>query len=294
MTADPRNLIDRRLIRRIHRVTGLVFLAAILFAIFFQVNKGGPFRAINPFGVDPYDAVGSFAFQGALFVGLLTYARALRLCNDPAQVAKVRLVLRGNLLVLVFIWATLLADAIAEVFSPIPLTDWGNVLLVELGCMFLLALACSIALGVVYGNTPALASPRDLTPADGIDDLWVLVQAPVIRFKAFLPTRLVDWVAGFKSDQLFARIRWINPRLHPWRFALALGLFAGVFLLLAQFQEGLPPSLLIGLLVMGIFLSAELSAALLGFAILGGYLGLRPPIKPGVSGQKMKKYPAKR
>ena len=42
-------------------------------------------------------------------------------------------------------------------------------------------------------------------------------------------------------------------------------------------QEGLPPSLKAGLLVAGIFISAELGATLLGFALFGGYLGLRPP-----------------
>jgi hypothetical protein len=47
-------------------------------------------------------------------------------------------------------------------------------------------------------------------------------------------------------------------------------------LTLAQLQEGLPPSLKIGLLVAGIFISAEFVATLVGFAILGGYLGLRP------------------
>jgi hypothetical protein len=58
MTADLHNLIDRHTIQRIHRVTAWIFTAAILFALFFQVNKGGPFREVNPFGVDPYDAVG--------------------------------------------------------------------------------------------------------------------------------------------------------------------------------------------------------------------------------------------
>jgi hypothetical protein len=79
---------------------------------------------------------------------------------------------------------------------------------------------------------------------------------------------------GFNSDRLFARLPWVNPRPHPWRFAWALGLVVGAGLVLAQLQEGLPPSLRTGLIVMGIFISAELVATLLGFAIFGGYLGL--------------------
>jgi hypothetical protein len=41
-------------------------------------------------------------------------------------------------------------------------------------------------------------------------------------------------------------------------------------------REGLPPNPVIGLLVTGIFVGAELIGTILGFAILGGYLGLRP------------------
>jgi hypothetical protein len=48
-------------IQRIHRVTALIAFAAVVFYLFFQINKGGPFRDVNPFGQDPYDAVGSFA-----------------------------------------------------------------------------------------------------------------------------------------------------------------------------------------------------------------------------------------
>jgi hypothetical protein len=246
--------MNRKTIRRVHRVTALITLAAIVFYLFFQVNKGGPFRDINPFGEDPYDAVGSFAIQGALLVGILTYARALRLRDAPSQATKTRLILRGNLLVLSAILVTLSADAIAEVVRPIPPSYWGNVLLVELALMFLLALICALALTV------------------GVS---------VMKGGAFLPQACVEWVKRFNSDWLFARVPWLNPRTHPWRFAGGLGLLVGMGLALAHLQEGLPPSLKIGLLAAGIFISAELAATLLGFAILGGYLGLRSSFKRG-------------
>jgi len=56
----------------------------------------------------------------------------------------------------------------------------------------------------------------------------------------------------------------------------ALGLVLGFLLVLAQLQEGPPPSLAAVLLIMVILISVELAATLLGFALLGGYLGLRP------------------
>jgi hypothetical protein len=268
--------VNKNTIGRVQRVTALITFAAIVFCLFFQLSKGGPFRDINPFGVDPYDAVGSFAVQGALLVGVLTYARVLRLRDAPAEATKARLILRGNVLVLLAILVTLIADAIAEVVHQLPASYWGNVLLLELGLMFMLSLICAVALAVVFRRIQTPAPPRDLTPADGIDDLWGLLCVPVTRISAVLPRAFVEWVERFHSDWLFVRLQRLNPRTHPWRFACALGLLVGVGLALAQLQEGFPPSLKIGLLVGGIFVSAELGATLLGFAVFGGYLGLRP------------------
>ncbi len=152
-----------------HGFTGLITFAAIVFWIFFQINKGGPFPEINPFGVDPYDAVGSFD--------------------------------------------------------------------------------------------------------------WTLVRVPAQKVGNLLPRRFVDWADRFRIDMLFTRVRWVHPRFHPWRFAAALGLLAGIALIIPQLQEGLPPSLATGLLATGIFISAEFSATLVGFAVFGGFLGLQPPLK---------------
>jgi hypothetical protein len=269
-------MMDRKPVLRAHHATALVAFAAVVFYLFFQINKNGPFRELNPFGVDPYDAVGSFAIQVALLVGLLTYARALRILADPAQAAKMRLVLRGNLLVLFAILVTLLADGIAVILHPLPPTYWGRVSLIELGLMLLLAVVCAFALAAAFWRLRTEKPPRNLTPADAIDDLWTLLRLPLTRSSAVLPHRMVGWVESMNSDRFFRRLPWLNPRLHPWRFAFFLGVLVGAGLVIAGLQEGLPPSLQIGLLVMGIFISAELAATLIGFALLGGYLGLRP------------------
>jgi hypothetical protein len=268
--------MSQRTTQRIHHVTAFISCAAIGLALFFQISKGGPFGDINPFGVDPYDAIGSFAFQGALLIGILTYARALRYQDDPAQSTKLRLILRGNILVLLAILITLIADAIAVILQPLPPSYWGTILLIALALMFILTLTGVVALIVVFKPIQTGAPPHDLTLADGMDDLWTLVRVPVTKASAALPRRFVEWVTRFRCDWLFMRLPWLNPRLHPWRFASILGLLVGVGLVLAQLQEGPPPSLAIGLLLAGIYIVGELSATLLGFAILGGYLGLRP------------------
>jgi hypothetical protein len=266
--------------QRLHDLTGLITFAALVFWIFFQINKGGPFREINPFGVDPYDAVGSFAFQGAFLVGILTYARVLRSLGDLSQQAsKGRLILRGNGFVLAAIGITLAADAIAVILHPVQTSGWGGVLLAELMAMILLAVICALQLIIFLRRKKTAPPPGNLTPADAIDDLWTLVRVPVQKAGNLMPRRFVDWVDRFQIDMLFARVHWVHPRLHPWRFAAALGLLVGIALVIAQFQEGLPPSLAIGLLVTGIFISGEFLGTLVGFAVFGGFLGLRPPLK---------------
>jgi hypothetical protein len=58
-----------------------------------------------------------------------------------------------------------------------------------------------------------------------------------------------------------------------------VGFLVEVLPVLTQLQEGLPPSLGNGLLVMGIFIGVEFVATLVVFAVFGGYLGLRPALK---------------
>ena len=145
--------------------------------------------------------------------------------------------------------------------------------------MFILTFTCGLALWVIFRGLQTDPPQSNLTPADAIDDLWSLVRIPVVKGEAIFSPVMVDWVKCMNSDRLFARLQWLDPREHPWRFTGAVGLLVGVVLVLAQLQEGLPPSLAIGLLVAGIFISVEFTATLLGFAIFGGYLGLRPAFK---------------
>lgn len=265
--------------RRFHRVTALVLCLAIVFAFFFQLSKGVPFREVSPFLEDPYDAVGSFAVQAALLVGLLTYARALRLRADPAQSPKARVIVRGNVLVLSAVAMTLASDCVAEILSRGPRSIWGNVLLTELVFMILLTIACGLAVASTVAGVRLEPVPHNLTPADGIDDLWSLVRVPVVWAGRRRLRRLQAWVESWDSDRLFAGLPWLNPRMHAWRFAVAVGLLAGIGLAASQLREGLPPSLKIGLLATSIFVVGELAGTLLGFAILGGYLGLRPGLR---------------
>ena len=142
--------------------------------------------------------------------------------------------------------------------------------------MYGLAGISILALVVVSWQVPTLPPPDTLTLADAIDDIWFLVNIPVIFSGQVLPCRLVEWVKEFTSDRFFAHLPWINPRTHPWRFAGMLGGLVGIGLALTQLLEGLPSSLKIGFLVAGIYIVVELSATLVGLAVFGRYLGLMP------------------
>lgn len=261
-------------VRRIHRATALVTFTAAVFCLFFEAAKGAPFRAINPFGDDPYDAVGSIAIQIAFVCSALTYARALRLRDDPSRTGLARFILRGNILVLCSVFATVAADAAALFLHPVPASYYGRVLEAGLALVFALAALSAIALRAVFPRVDA-AAPSGFGLADGIDDLLTLVRVPLKMARGIAPRPWVERLEIFDSENLFARLPWLSPGVHPWRFVCALGTLVGFGLILAEAREGPPPDVATGLLVAAIFVSVELTATVLGFALLGRYLGLR-------------------
>lgn len=255
----------------IYRVTLLVTFTAIAFYLFFATSQylGGA----NSF---PDRYAGWFGFQVALLTALLTYARALRLRESPAQAHKARLILRGNIVVVAAILISLVADAAAECLNPVTPCDWGVILNWAVLLLWALVFACIVVLITAFRRIRTPHPPLDLTPADGLDDLWTLARIGAMKARVILPARFVGWVQNFTSDQFFFRLPSTSPRSHPWRFACALGVLAGLGLSVAHLQEGLPPSLATGLLVASIFVGVEFAGTVIGFALLGGYLGLRP------------------
>ncbi len=98
----------------------LTFVLAVVFYLFWQVCKQQPALAqVATFTEDPYDAVGSFATQFALFTGLLTMVRAFR-PYDSAVVGDGQRVLfaRGAYFTCLAIAVTLGADVVAMLRYP--------------------------------------------------------------------------------------------------------------------------------------------------------------------------------
>jgi hypothetical protein len=94
-----------------------VFLLAILFFIFFDRSKHIPLLAVvNPYAVDPYDAVGSFGIQLALFTALLSLVRVFRpYTGDETIASQELLVLRGEIMTILSIAVTIGADIVSMI-----------------------------------------------------------------------------------------------------------------------------------------------------------------------------------
>jgi hypothetical protein len=236
--------------RRVHAVSAAIAVSGAACSIFQVV---APFRGLYQF----------LTVQVLFVAAALTYARALRWRFDPARSIKARLILRGNILALASIAATLILDIIATVqrhYEPYRSHAREPLIVAAIVMLFASTAGCSVALARAFRNTALPLPPSNLTVADGLEDLWTLMRIP----------------ATWNLEQILEVLSWVHPRRQPWRFAAALGAAAGLALFLAHLQEGAPPTLRIGLLIAGILIGVEFVGTLLGFALFGRLLGLRP------------------
>jgi hypothetical protein len=82
--------------------------------LFFNLSKHNPFLSpANVFNEDPYDAVGSFGIQLASLAVLLSFIRILRPGPSGSAPGNLGLILRGDLVAVLAMIVTLLADGVA-------------------------------------------------------------------------------------------------------------------------------------------------------------------------------------
>lgn len=152
---------------------------AVLFYAFFQISKHNAALAqVNPFAEDPYDAVGSFGVQFALFAGLLSLVRAFR----PYQSSDVLknqelLLLRGEYLLCLSVMITLAADIVALIRHPsVWLSSPAGYLLAALtGGLALLAALVIRLIHYSMQNTSAVSSRNAWTRAISITIVSILI-----------------------------------------------------------------------------------------------------------------------
>src|SRR5579884_3555186 len=100
--------------------TCLTIVLAVLFYLFFQVSKHQPaLSQVNAFADDPYDAIGSFAVQFALFTALLSLLRAFRpYQSQQALDSQELLLVRGAIFSCLSVMITLIGDVVAMARHP--------------------------------------------------------------------------------------------------------------------------------------------------------------------------------
>src|SRR5882757_7375205 len=100
--------------RALQRDALRMLATALVFCFFFQATKHlSAWARVNPFAEDPYDAIGSFAVQFAVFVALLSIIRVVRVGSFPLNARAQRLIARGDLLCVAAVTLTLLGDCVA-------------------------------------------------------------------------------------------------------------------------------------------------------------------------------------
>jgi hypothetical protein len=278
--------------RHLMLAIGAIVLAAAFFVVFEAAKQVSAIAVVNPAANDPYDAVGSFAVQGALVLGALGTWRALRagrrgvFDGDVAPVAA-----SVALLVLV----TLVSDSVALaryahtwIGTPAGTVHAAALCGLGIGAAALLWAArraaqssravparhvvTRAAVGVV-ASTLVLA----LYPQGAREPLvGALVTVVIGAVCLFVPTRLLlDALVPRVAAPLPADRRRLAPGL-AWTLAVVAGLVAGSGLLLTEFLGQGGGSLPLGrtLMVIGVYLGLETIGVLLGYASLRDPLGL--------------------
>ncbi len=98
----------------------LTLAFAVVFYLFWQISKQQPALShVNPFAVDPYDAVGSFSTQVAVFAATLSVIRAFRPYQpNSALEPQIRHLVRAEYITCLSVAITLVTDVVAMLRHP--------------------------------------------------------------------------------------------------------------------------------------------------------------------------------
>lgn len=123
-------------------------LAGAFYVFFMTTKHDAALSQIIPFAFDPYDAIGSFALETAVFLGILSFIRTIRLYRKgkPEREQQVFLA-RAQMGVALAVFLTLVGDTVAMLRH---LTQWtgrpatGELVLFLVGMVF-----CALVVGLL-------------------------------------------------------------------------------------------------------------------------------------------------
>lgn len=199
------------------KVTAIItFLLAVLFYLFFQTTKhNAALSQVNAFAEDPYDAVGSFGFQLAVFTALLSLIRAFRPYYDKqASDSQKLLLLRSEYLSCLSVAVTLIADIIAMIRYPSVWTGLaaGYLLATLLAGMTLLT---ALVGWLIYRSSRNIIVPT----ARGVWARAVLISIVGILILALYPE---SWRQGVPGAIFTVLVGMILFFVAVWAFVMAI------------------------------------------------------------------------
>ena len=270
-------------------------LAMLSWCAFMFAKHDPALRPVIPFGVDPYDAVGSFAVLGGALLAALSVLRAFRPRRAMVSTAAQLYLLRSEAAIVLTVYAMLASDVIAMARHP---SAWlgaaaGNELVALIVAMAVLA---SSALLLIKRSVRDTRAPAPLS--------WrkaVLVASACTLALCFYPEGLVSTLFPhlltivFGDVVLFAPIGFLLPAMFPggrsavsgdtpdqrpvrwarWGVALLVGIGLGLVIFAGEMIEGGPPAGRL-LLVGSVYLGLTAAAALVACAFLAKPIGLMP------------------
>jgi hypothetical protein len=109
---------------------------------------------------------------------------------------------------------------------------------------------------------------------DIFDDLSALFQGWKTRLGGI--ALLLVWLEKFAGFLPLRKVLdWFRPRRHRWHLVLVLAALLGLLLLLPEtLNEGASPDLQTFLLVVGVYVGIGAAGVLLGYVLLGEFLGI--------------------
>jgi hypothetical protein len=273
------------------KISSLIIFAFVAsFVFFFNITKHRPaFSPINPFAEDPYDAIGSFAFQAAILFGLIALLRAFRSYPIGGASDRQKLLLaRTQIAAILCGSVTITGDLVAMIRHWSLWSDKPAGLLLLLFTLGFLCIAAAVTVFVYQ----ATRETRTFTSGNPwIKPFWISLLFLLILF--LYPEHIRESVPGALFTVLVGAIllfmtvwAWggfllpgeTTPTVTPkwlWGIVILIGVLLGLSIVFRELTaEGGAVDLMGSLFVISIYVGLEVAAILIGYAFLGKFLGL--------------------
>ena len=287
--------------RKTYKVNAVaVFLVAVLFYWLFMFNKhDAALSKIIPFGVDPYDAVGSFAIIIGILAALLSLVRAFRPYRPKgAGIEKRVYLVRTQMCVVLAVFITLVSDAVA-------MGRHANMWMSAPQRNELVALLGGMAIVAISVESLIRRSAKEIESATG-PAAWILassVSLGALLLLAVYPERLIEGTATHLLTvvagalMLFVPMRPLLTALIPyeasravgqsaagkqsfvrsnrWGIVVLIGVILGVFFFAGEMSEGTGGMSIRRIaFVAAVFIGLSATGLAIAYTFLGIPLGL--------------------